>query len=167
MPDWLLKLAPTVASALFGPLGAVAAPIIANALGLEESTVDAVKDVISKGQMTGEQIAALKKAEIDLQLKEKEMGVRFAEIEAADRASARNMQVSTQSKIPGALAIMVTLGFFGILSYMLTDNYQASDALLVMLGSLGTAWTSIIAFYYGSSHGSAQKNQMLDKLTSK
>lgn len=165
MPEWLLKVAPTVASALFGPLGAVAAPIIADLLGMDDKSVDSVKDAITKTQLSGEQIAALKKAEIELQIKEKELGIRFAEIEAADRASARNMQVAVKSNIPGGLAILVTVGFFGILSYMLTGDYKPSDALLVMLGSLGTAWTSIVAFYFGSSHGSSQKNDLIGRLS--
>lgn len=165
MPEWLMKVAPTVASALFGPLGAVAAPIIADLLGMDDKSVDSVKDAITKNQLSGEQIAALKKSEIELQVKEKELGIRFVEIEAADRASARDMQVAVKSKIPGGLAILVTVGFFGILSYMLTGDYKPSDALLVMLGSLGTAWTSIVSFYFGSSHGSSQKNDLIGRLS--
>jgi hypothetical protein len=71
------------------------------------------------------------------------------------------MQSATQSWIPGLMAIAVTLGFFGILVGLMTDHFKTSDALMLMLGSLGTAWTGIIAFYFGSSAGSQKKDDLL------
>jgi xanthosine utilization system XapX-like protein len=73
------------------------------------------------------------------------------------------MQATTRSALPPLLAILVTLGFFGILVGMMTEKFATSDALLLMLGSLGTAWTGIIAFYFGSSAGSRSKDDLLHK----
>jgi hypothetical protein len=75
------------------------------------------------------------------------------------------MQTQTKSYIPAVLAVAVTIGFFGILIGMMTDHFKASDALMLMLGSLGTAWTGIIAFYFGSSAGSQAKDEMIHKST--
>lgn len=163
--EWLKTLAPLLGTALAGPLGGAAAGFIADRLGVKESTVEAVTDVLNSGKMTADQIASLKQAEIEFQKFLEANKIRLEEIHAGDRKSARDMQVATQSAVPAILALLVTIGFFGILAYMLKGDYRPTDALLVMLGSLGTAWTSIVAFYYGSSQGSAAKNAILDRLT--
>lgn len=71
------------------------------------------------------------------------------------------MQKQTRSFTPSVLTYLITIGFFGILGYMMTSDYKASDPLLVMLGSLGTAWTACVSFWFGSSYGSAQKTALL------
>jgi hypothetical protein len=73
------------------------------------------------------------------------------------------MQAETRSYLPAILAIAVTLGFFGILVGMMLEGFKTSEALMIMLGSLGTAWTGIIAFYFGSSAGSQAKDDLLHK----
>jgi len=35
------------------------------------------------------------------------------------------------------------------------------EALLMLIGTLGTAWTSVMGFYFGSSAGSKQKTDAL------
>ena len=71
------------------------------------------------------------------------------------------MQVVTQSHVPAVMSYLITAGFFGILGYMLSDDYKSSEPLLVMLGSLGTAWVAVVNFWFGSSHGSRQKTEAL------
>lgn len=166
--SWLKELAPLLGTVLGGPasalvsaFGGVAASFVAEKLGLEDSTVETVSKALQAGKMTPDQIVKLKEAEIEFEKFLAQNKIDLEKIAAADRADARNMQIQTRSWLPGVLAIAVTVGFFGILSWMLKGDYPKSDALLVMLGSLGTAWTSIIAFYFGSSHGSQAKNELL------
>jgi hypothetical protein len=85
----------------------------------------------------------------------------FEKLAVEDRKSARDMQAATKSFMPAVLATGVTLGFFGIISALMLGYAQKSDELLMMLGSLGTAWTGIIAFYFGSSAGSQKKDELL------
>jgi hypothetical protein len=75
------------------------------------------------------------------------------------------MQIHTNDWIPRVLAIMITVGFFGILVWMLLKGMPptGTEALLMMLGALGTAWTGVVNFYYGSSAGSKAKTEAMQK----
>lgn len=85
------------------------------------------------------------------------------EVEVDDRKSAREMQSATRSRMPAILAILVTIGFFGILYALMMGIAKPSNELMIMLGSLGTAWSGIIAYYFGSSAGSQAKTDALVK----
>ncbi len=159
--DWLKQIAPTIATALGGPLAGLAVSAIAKAVGVEE---DKVSDLISSNKMTPEQIAQVKIAEIELKKQENELGLNFEALAVDDRKSAREMQAATRSIVPPALAGAITLGFFGILSMLLFGQVDGNNpTILMMLGSLSTAWTGIIAYYFGSSAGSQAKTEMLSK----
>jgi membrane-bound ClpP family serine protease len=160
--DWLAKLVPTIATCLGGPLAGLAVTAVSKALGIDE---DKVQDVIDSGKLNAEQIASLKQAEIALQEQAQELGLNFEQLAVQDRASARELQKETKSFIPPLLSILVTIGFFGILGGLMSGKIMTSDALMLMLGSLGTAWTGIIAFYFGSSASSQAKDNMIHNST--
>jgi len=160
--DWLKTIAPTIATAIGGPLGGLAYEAVSKVLGISQ---DDAKKMLDDGKLTADQIASVQQAEIALKAKAQELGLDFEQLAVQDRKSARDMQTNTHSFIPPALAIMVTLGFFGILVGLMMETFKTSDALLLMLGSLGTAWTAIMSFYFGSSAGSQAKDAMLHKST--
>ena len=160
--DWLNQIAPSIATALGGPLAGLAVTAISKALGIDEKDV---QKTIETGKLSAEQMMSLKQAEMDLQAKAQELGLNFEKLATDDRKSARDMQTATKSIIPAVLAIGVTVGFFAILIGLMTDNVTKSDALLLMLGSLGTAWTAIVSFYFGSSAHSEKQTEMLHRST--
>jgi len=160
--EWLNQIAPGIATALGGPLAGLAVTAISKALGIDEKDV---QKTIVTGKLSADQLASLKQAEMDLQAKAQELGLNFEKLAIEDRKSARDMQIATKSIIPAVLAIGVTVGFFAILIGLMTDNVTKSDALLLMLGSLGTAWTAIVSFYFGSSASSQNKDDLLHRST--
>lgn len=166
--DWLKTALPTLATALGGPLAGAAASFVAGKLGLSETTVDAVKAAITGA--TPEQLVQMKQIDAELQKFFAGLDIDLERIAAADRASARDREAKTgDSATPRLLALFVTAGFFGVLGYLLTHGKPEAggDALLVMLGSLGASWTAIIAYYFGSTKGSADKTAMLAKAASR
>ena len=61
--NWLTQIAPTVASALGGPLAGIAVTALCKALNLNESEV---QGVIQTGKCSADQLAQIKLAEIEL-----------------------------------------------------------------------------------------------------
>jgi hypothetical protein len=159
--DWLKQIAPTIATALGGPLAGMAVSAISKAIGVDPTEVS---DLIKNNKLSADQIAQVKIAEIELQKQAQELGLNFEKLAVEDRMSAREMQSATRSIVPPALAGIITVGFFGILGMMLFGKVDSNNpAILMMLGSLGTAWTGIIAYYFGSSAGSAAKTDLLSR----
>ena len=162
LKSFLSGIAPTIASALLGPLGGVAVAGLTKVLGIDGGTVADVTKAISDGRVTPEQVAEIRKLELQYQADEKERGFRYSELEFKDRDSARQMQMTTNSSTPTVLTYMVTVGFFAILGLMLYDETVVnSPPLLIMLGSLGTAWTGCISYWFGTTSSSIAKTSLL------
>lgn len=154
-------IAPTVASALLGPLGGIAVSAVGNILGLEKPTQDAISNAFKNQQLTSEMVAELKKLELQYQENERERDFKYSELEFKDTQSARDMQIATKSTTPTVLTYLITIGFFGILIALMFGTVEKSDPLLVMLGSLGTAWTASVSFWFGTTQGSSKKTELL------
>jgi hypothetical protein len=164
----LSSVAPTLATALGGPLAGLAVKSLSKALlGAEDFSEEAVMDAIATA--SPEQLAAVKKIDADFKVQMKALDIDLERIAVDDRKSARDMQKETRDWIPRALAVSVTAGFFAILIYMLVYGLPTTgnEALLLLLGALQTAWGGIIAFYFGSSSGSQKKDAMIYNSTPK
>lgn len=160
--DLIGAIAPTIATALGGPLAGMAVKALSNALlGHDAGSEDDINAALAGA--TPDQISAIKKIDADFKVQMKSLDIDLEQISAGDRNSARQMAMVTRDWIPRALAVSVTLGFFGILLSMMKFGLpqSGSEALLMMLGALGTAWTSIMGFYFGSSAGSQRKDETI------
>ena len=164
----LSSVAPSIATALGGPLAGLGVKALSKALlGAEDFSEEAVMDAMATA--SPEQLAAVKKIDADFKVQMKSLDIDLERISVDDRKSARDMQKETRDWIPRALAVSVTAGFFAILIYMLVYGLPTTgnEALLLLLGALQTAWGGIIAFYFGSSSGSQKKDAMIYNSTPK
>jgi len=163
MSDWFKTLAPLLGTALGGPLGGAAAAFLADKLGVESKTVEAVTEVLNSGKMTPDQISQIKLAEIEFKKFCKTNAIDLEKVHAEDRASARSMLATVRSKMPATLSLVVTTGYFGILIGMMGQWLKVTDsqALLIMLGSLSTAWGMVMSFWFGTTSGSKDKTDIL------
>ena len=158
-------VAPSIATAVGGPLAGMATKMISEALlGKPDGTEAELVEAAAKA--TPEQLLALKQAEQDFAIKMRELDIDLERIANEDRNSARNREIKTKDLTPRFLAAAVTFGFFGVLSWMIANGLPANggEAMLVMLGTLGTAWGAIISYYFGSSAGSREKTDQLNQV---
>jgi hypothetical protein len=160
------KAAPILGTLLGGPAGAAVGSIIASALGTGNDPAEVERAIAADPAS----LVKLREIEAAKSVRLQELAADLAKHDiataAADRDSAREREAKTGDTFtPRTLAMLVTLGFFGALGYLLHAGKPATggDALLVMLGALGGAWGSVIAYYFGSSAGSAAKTELLKK----
>lgn len=163
--DWksLFKsVAPAIGTALGGPLGGAAAAFLADKLGVETKTVEAVTEVLNSGKLTPEQIENVKLADIEFRKFLETNKIDMAKLDVDNTKDARDMQKTTRSSYPAWLSTLVTFGFFGILAAMFVyPEVKESAPLMIMLGALGSAFASVVNFWLGSSHGSTIKTDAL------
>ena len=166
--DWttvLKSIAPTVATALLGPLGGEAVSALGNVLGVSEATQDKIADVIKSAGMTPEQITAIKQLELEYQNTEKERGFKYAELSFQDRDSARKANVAGGTQRPlfwlSLFLLCVTIGSEAI---VLFNGYPPETSDLVVgrvLGLMDAVAMLVLSYWYGTTNGSAQKSELL------
>lgn len=165
----LATVAPWIATAISGPLGGMAITAAADALGLTEKTEAGLKLALSGA--TADDMLKLKQADIDFSLQMQALGFKNMEAMAAlgnaDRDSARNREIQVKDRTPKILAYLITAGFFGMLAAMLFKIIpdENRDILNIMLGALGTTWSGVTQYYYGSTKGGEAKSALLANST--
>lgn len=157
----LTTVAPTLATAVGGPFAGQATSAIMGALGLTGS--DPAAAVAAVAAATPDQLLALKKADNDFATAMEALDISRDKLVYDDRASARVREAAVKDITPSVLAYGLTLGFFGLIGAAIALPFpEANQNILTMLmGSIGTAWVGAMAYYFGSTAGSREKNTML------
>lgn len=171
---FIAKIAPWLGSALGGPLGAEAGTLLGSALGMSNAKPDDVAKAIQTGQLTGDQIVAIKKAEEEYSIKMQAAGFEHVEelerLTMSDRDSARKREMVVLDWTPRILAYGVVAAWVCINGFLLKHSMNggslpADMATIIMrvLGTLDAALTFVLGYYFGSSSGSARKDELLQQ----
>ena len=157
------NIAPTLAGAVAGPLGAAAVSAIASKLGVSDSVEEVAKAI------AGDPQAAQKLAELELE---------YAKLDAQDRDSARKAYsaVATSensTKLEKLVVPILALGvvglaftLIGILMFVDTPSDQ-QQLVIFALGFITSAAGQVLSFYFGSSQGSKDKTEEMKGMMKK
>ena len=141
-------VAPTLGTALGGPLGGAAASAIAGVLGCDNDP-QSLQKALAKA--TPEQLTEIKKAELDFEARMKELDVDLYALQTADTADARKHFAKDWTARFLAIALCLLFAGYIVLVTILPPD-QNSDAIInLILGSITGSFSTVIAFYFGSS----------------
>ena len=144
------QLAPTLGAALGGPVGGAAAGMLAEVLGCDP-TPQKLERALS--QATPEQLAEIKKAELDFEVRMKELEVDVFALETKDIQHAReSFSEDWTARAIALLSIMLFGGYVLLVTLQPADDNDLNVVNLV-LGYLGGIVSSVVSFYFGASKG--------------
>lgn len=155
-------VAPTIATLLGGPLAGAAVGALSTALlGKPDGTEAELAPLVASA--APDILLKIKEAEKELKLGLANAGVKLEEVAALDRGSARDREVKTGDRTTKILAYAYTLGYFLVLGVVMKTGVDPDmvNIIMVLLGVLTAAQGQIMNYYFGSSSGSAQKNQLM------
>lgn len=162
MNDFLEKIAPTIATALLGPLSGVAVSALGNLFGVSEPTQQKIADAIQSGQITPDQLSKLKELELQYQNEEKERGFKYAELEVKDVDSARNREIQTKDNTNKILAFTIVGAFIAMVGATLLGYAKVESVLAgTLVGYLSAKAEQVLAYYFGSNRDSHRKTELL------
>ena len=162
--DWkelavsVAKTAPALGAALGGPAGAAVGGLIAAAFGVDRSAVAVAEAVANDPE------AAVKLREVELRHAEvlaELMTQRYlGEMADTQHASATHKDSRMPAILTVALFLMV-VGLIATLMYQPTPESN-SEVIYLVTGQIIGAFATAIAYWLGSSRGSAEKQRALE-----
>jgi len=159
--EWLKAIAPTVVTALGGPLAGMALAAVSKTLNIAP---EEVQDVLNSNKLTAEQVASIQLAELELKKQAQSMNIDFEQLAVADRKSARDMQVATKSYLVPLLAVIIVTSFVGVVVSTLA-GFSTIDSVMAgtLIGYLSAKADQVLSFFFGSTAGSQRKTELLSK----
>lgn len=163
-------VAPTIATALGGPLAGAAVKTLATQfLGKDNATEDEVAQAVVNA--SPQDLLKLREIEMEFKKSMTMAGIDLEKIAAADRDSARAREINTHdSWTPRVLAAVVVGGFlFCVYAVLAGFVKELKDPMVAgMVGTL-IGYTSakadqVISYYFGSSASSKYKDETISTI---
>ena len=170
--DWksiVGAVAPTLATALGGPLAGLAVAELSGALlGRPDGTQAEVAAAVATGG--GEALARIKAADQAFAVRLRELDIDLERIHQQDRNSARDREVRGGDRwTPRILAAVIVGGFLSMV-YMVLSGYvpglkdpMVAGMVGTLIGYVSAKADQVVSYYFGSSAGSADKTALLAK----
>lgn len=156
------NFAPTIASALGGPLAGGAVSALSQAIfGKPKTSPEELLTAISSA--SPDILLKIKEAENQFTVHMERLQIDREKLAYMDTANARQREVELKDWVTPVLAILITIGFFGMLAVVFLSNTpnEQSHAADIMLGCLSTAWIAVVSYYFGSCSSSKAKDVLI------
>ncbi len=166
--DWkglINSVAPTLATALGGPLAGVAVSALSQTiLGNPDGTEQDIATALAVNK-DPDLLLKLKEADQNFAAKMKELNIKEEQLHQADRTDARKREVVIKDRLVPLLALIILVGFFMTVAYVLLGyvDLKGEQAILVgtLVGYVSAKAEQVVAYYFGSSAGSDKKTAIL------
>ena len=141
-------VAPTLGTALGGPLGGAAASMIADALGCDDNE-KAINKAIQTA--TPEQLSLIKEADAEFDAKMKELDVDLFALETADKQDARqHFGKDWTAKLIGIVMVLFFCSYIAMITIMPPEQ-NSMELINLVLGYMGGLVSAVVSFYFGAS----------------
>ena len=158
--DTLAAIAPTLATALGGPLAGAATKFLASELlGDENASIESIEAAVIGA--SPEALANLKQLDADFKLGMKKLDVDIFKIEATDKGDARKN--NSDSNMPAILSVSLPLFIVGIVCalFLTEPPTGAREVLFMLLGVVIKEWSNSMHYWYGTTRSSSDKNKLI------
>lgn len=133
--------------------------------GLVQGIGNTALGIIDELTLSPEEKIKAKQAFLDAQTKFRQ---EVWNMEDADRADARKRETATNDPTTRRLAYLYTGGYFGLFVCLgagwFNINPEMKHFVELLMMVLTTGQYSILSYYFGSSHGSQQKDVTIDRV---
>lgn len=168
MKEFLKKAFPflsVAATAVGGPIGTAAASVLGAVIGKDVKPEKLEEEL---GNLVMSEEGRLKAAEAEQKFALEMQRLNYTHAEelertlSADRDSARKREMTVKDLVPKVLAYLIVGGFFGTVFSLLFGFARVDGALGgALIGYVSAKAEQVVAYYFGSSAGSAEKTKLL------